>query len=234
MSAEAQTGFFCDFQVYTGRLSDEEGGVEHGERVVLQLSQHIEDHNYQVFCDNFFTTCEVLEQLLDSGIYACGTTRPMQPEFPNDLRGLKLHRGEFAFHQKGNVVATVWKDKRGVVMLSTMTFPESVTTVQRQQPDRTTKEVEYPVAIYNRYMNGVNRGDHLRKYYHVRLKCMKYYKYIFWFLYDVSITNAYIVWLLYDVPITNAYILSFLVPTTLVSVSTHTLKKFCLSLSHTT
>ena len=49
--AEAQTGFFCDFQVYTGRLANEEGGVEHGleERVALQLSQHIEGHNYHVF-----------------------------------------------------------------------------------------------------------------------------------------------------------------------------------------
>ena len=100
-----------------------------------------------------------------------------------------------------------------------MTSPESVVTVQRRQPDGTTKEVECPkaVAIYNQYMNGVDKGDQLRKYYHVRLKCMKYYKYIFWFLFDVSITNA--------------YILSSFVPTTLVSVSAHTLKKFRLSLA---
>lgn len=41
-------------------------------------------------------------------------------------------------------------------------------------------------------MGGVDRGDQLRQYYHLRLKSRKFYKYIFWFLVDVSITNTYI------------------------------------------
>ena len=35
-------------------------------------------------------------------------------------------------------------------------------------------------------------GDQLRQYYQLRLKSRKVYKYIFWFLVDVSITNAFI------------------------------------------
>ena len=45
------------------------------------------------------------------------------------------------------------------------------------------------IALYNRYMGGVDHND---QRYHVRLKNMKCYKYIFWFLFDVSITNAFI------------------------------------------
>ena len=41
-------------------------------------------------------------------------------------------------------------------------------------------------------------GDQLKGYYHVCLKCTKNYKYIFWFLVDVSITNAFILYS-YDV-----------------------------------
>lgn len=41
-------------------------------------------------------------------------------------------------------------------------------------------------------MGGVDHNDQLRGYYHVRLKCRKCYKYIFWFLFDVAITNSYI------------------------------------------
>ena len=41
-------------------------------------------------------------------------------------------------------------------------------------------------------MGGVDRNDQLHSYYHVRLKSRKHYKYIFWFLFDLSITNAYI------------------------------------------
>ena len=48
-------------------------------------------------------------------------------------------------------------------------------------------------TAYNHYM-GVDRNDQLCGYYHVRLKCRKFYKYIFWFLFDLSITNAYILY----------------------------------------
>ena len=42
----------------------------------------------------------------------------------------------------------------------------------------------------NKYMGGVDKNDQLREYYHVRLKSRKYYKYLFWMLFDVAITNA--------------------------------------------
>ena len=42
-------------------------------------------------------------------------------------------------------------------------------------------------------MGGVDDNDQLRGYYHVRLKCRKLYKYIFWFLFDVAIVNSFIV-----------------------------------------
>jgi len=53
--------------------------------------------------------------------------------------------------------------------------------------------VQSPDAIvkYNKYMGGVDRNDQLRKYYGVRLKSRKNYKYIFWFMLDVAMTNAF-------------------------------------------
>ena len=48
------------------------------------------------------------------------------------------------------------------------------------------------VAMYNKYMGGVDLGDQLRGSYHVRLKNRKNYKYVFWFSFDVSVTNAFI------------------------------------------
>ena len=39
-------------------------------------------------------------------------------------------------------------------------------------------------------MGGVDYNDQLRGSHHVRLKCMKNYKYVFWYLFDVSVTNA--------------------------------------------
>ena len=59
---------------------------------------------------------------------------------------------------------------------------------------RTGEHEEYrcPEAItqYKKYMGVVDHNDQLRQYYHVRLKCWKYYKYI-WFLFDVTVLNAF-------------------------------------------
>ena len=43
-------------------------------------------------------------------------------------------------------------------------------------------------------MGGVDRNDQIRWYYRVRSKCRKHYKYVFWFLFDLAITNAYILY----------------------------------------
>ena len=66
--------------------------------------------------------------------------------------------------------------------------------MQRKNKDGTRRSVLCPLAIYlyNMFMGGVDLNDQLRGYYHLRLKSRKYYKYIVWFLVDLTITNAYI------------------------------------------
>ena len=58
----------------------------------------------------------------------------------------------------------------------------------RKKKDGSSIQVKYPQAIdlYNKNMGGVDTNDQFRGYYHVRLKCHKFYKYIFWFLFDVA------------------------------------------------
>ena len=84
--ADSENGYFLDVDVYVGRPSD---GVstEHGlgERVVLQLTQPFRQKHYQVFCDNFFSSPALFEELLKNGLYACGTVRSDRREFPLTL-----------------------------------------------------------------------------------------------------------------------------------------------------
>ena len=47
---------------------------------------------------------------------------------------------------------------------------------------------------YNEYMGCVDEEDQLRGYYHVRMKCTKNYKYVFWFGFDVGVTNTFILY----------------------------------------
>ena len=79
-------------------------------------------------------------------------------------------------------------------MLSTLAQADATHTAQRKEKNgsRVSVQCTDAVVLYNKYMAGVDKGDQLRQYYRVRTQCTKYYKYIFWFLFDVAITNAYI------------------------------------------
>ena len=115
-----------------------------------------------------------------------------------------LERGEATTRQSGNLVASVWRDKRLVYLMSTNCQPNDDATVQRRNRDGTVQQVPCPpsVVAYNRCMGGVDRGDQLRQYYRVRCKTRKSYRYIFWFLFDSCAVNAYILRKAF-VPVTN-------------------------------
>ena len=136
-----------------------------------------------------------MSKLLEDGTYACGTIRTNRKQYPAEISEevKRLSRGESVFRQSGNLVATAWKDNKVVNIASTLANPDQYTTVNRQQKDGTQLAVCCPmcVAMY-KYMGGVDLGDQLRGSYHVRLKNRKNYKYVFWFSFDVSITNAFI------------------------------------------
>ena len=191
--ADGSNGYFLDLQVYVGKEGE---AVEHGlgERVVLDLTQQFWSRNHHVFCDNYFTSPHLFWELLEHGVYACGTVRQDRRDFPGALRGIHLARGTAAFRQSSSLTAVVWQDKRPVSVLSTLPSPDEMKTVPRRARDGSRVEVSCPSAIltYTKYMRGVDLGDQLRKYYSVRLKCNKNYKYIFWFLFDVCVTNAFI------------------------------------------
>ena len=201
--ADSSNGYFLDTNVYVGRPSD---GVttEHGlgERVVLQLTEQYRHKHFRLFCDNYFSSPLLFDTLLTHGIYACGTVRSDRRGFPNGLKGLSLTRGEYRAQQRGQLTAVTWQDKRQVTVLSTITDTDSTVTVSRKEKDGTRTELQCPaaIAIYNENMAGVDRGDQMRSYYKLRLKCKKNYKYIFWFTMDVAITNAFILYSNFCVP----------------------------------
>lgn len=86
--ANSHNGYFHTLQVYTGR----EGSAEKqlGQRVVKDLTRLLKGKNHHVFFDNFFTSEELLQDLLVDDIYACGTARKDLKGFPSELKKVKL------------------------------------------------------------------------------------------------------------------------------------------------
>lgn len=163
----------------------------------LFISLHTHRY-YHVYCDNFFSSIALFADMLKMGLYACGTLRPNRKGFPQDLKpyvkkGMS-RRGECEIRQYNNISVSVWQDSKPVTVVSTNADPTKQGTVTRKNKDGSSSPVDCPEAtlLYNKYMGGVDVNDQIRGYYHMRMKCRKFYKYIFWFLVDLSITNAYI------------------------------------------
>ena len=192
--ADSLNGYLVDFNVYTGATGERETAL--GEKVVLTLAESIKGRHHQLYFDNYFSTINLFLTLLQQDTYSCGTIRTNRKNFPSEISDetKRLQRGDFSFRQCGNIVATAWKDNKVVNVVSTLSNATDTTSVLRRQKDGSRLTVTCPmcVAQYNRYMGGVDHADQLRGSYHVRLKCMKNYKYIFCFLFDASITNAFI------------------------------------------
>ena len=195
--SDSVTGYVCDLEVYTGRQGDT-AEVGLGGNVVRRLSRDLVGTHCHLYMDNFFSGVPLFTSLLDDGIYACGTFRTNRKWFPRELlpftkAGLPT-RGDYRWRQDGNLVATVWQDSKPVVVLSTNSNPDDTTTVRRKQKDGSVCDVVCPsvIAAYNQYMGGVDMGDQYRGYYNVRTKSQKCYRYIFWFLFEVSLLNTYI------------------------------------------
>ena len=130
-----------------------------------------------------------------------GTIRTNRKGFPDELKAVIAakclkKKGEMKTVQckttsLKNLTVTTWKDTKVVCVAATNSTPEVTTEVERKL--RTGERVVVPcpnsIATYNKYMGGVDRNYQLRQYYPVQLKCHKYYKYFFWFIFDVVISH---------------------------------------------
>ena len=110
------------------------------------------------------------------------------------LKNYLLDRGESKTVQRGKVSATAWQDRKVVTAMATNCQPSAVGEVQRRKLDGSRVTIPCPLAVllYNRFMGGVDNGDQLRGYYECRKRSRKFYKYVYHFLFDVTITNSFI------------------------------------------
>ena len=200
--ADSKNGYFLDLQVYVGSEGE---GAEHGlGRELCWVSRsNIAGCTTSSTATTFFHPPRLFQELLSHQIFARGTVRQTRRGFPQVLCSITLARGEGEVRQSESLTALVWQDKRPVHVLSTLSQPGETQPVLRRERDGSLVELSCPTAIlaytkymgilaYTKYMGGVDLGDQLRKYYSVRLKCRKNYKYIFWFIFDVCITNSFI------------------------------------------
>ena len=111
---------------------------------------------------------------------------------PHVKKGFK-ERGESRTCQSNNLTVSLWQDNKTVVVIASDSDPTVMDSVSHRHKDGSYHIYPCPPAIaeYNKKMGGVDNNDQLWGYYHVRLKCRKNYKYIFWFMFDLVVTVSF-------------------------------------------
>ena len=97
-----------------------------------------------LFIDNFYTSPRLLRDLLHAGTYCTGTTRANRKDFPKEVIPAELNLPSGSMWSTisklvgglGKMVAVWWRDRRDVLVLSTMHNTSATTVLKRPKGDR--------------------------------------------------------------------------------------------------
>ena len=182
---ESISGYCCQFQIYTGKS---DGPSEHGlsHRVVFDLMSQYLDKGYRLYFDNFYTRLRLIKDLLIRNTFSCGTIRINRGEFPEHFKTAVLKPGKAIYIKSRDIVAVHWKDKRDVFAVSSFHGNFEKTS------ERHKGHIQKPHMIidYNQNMGGVDKCDQYLSYYSVGRKTQKWWKPIFFRMFEMCITNS--------------------------------------------
>ncbi|XP_064881059.1 piggyBac transposable element-derived protein 4-like [Oncorhynchus nerka] len=187
VACDAKSSYAWKMQVYTGKAAG--GGPEknQGMRVVLDLTTGLSGRN--VTCDNFFTSYDLGQRLLERNLTMVGTVIKNKAELPPALlesRGRQFLSSRFAFTPTATLVSYLAKRNKNVLLLSTL-------HTEGQISDRRDKK---PALIldYNCNNGGVDNLDKVVGTYSCRRMTARWPLVVFHNILDVSSYNVFVIW----------------------------------------
>nr|XP_046164109.1 piggyBac transposable element-derived protein 4-like [Oncorhynchus gorbuscha] len=187
VACDAKSSYAWKMQVYTGKAAGAGPEKNQGMRVVLDLTTGLSGRN--VTCDNFFTSYDLGQRLLERNLTMVGTVRKNKAELPPALlesRGRQVLSSRFAFTPTATLVSYLAKRNKNVLLLSMLHTEGHIS-------DRRDKE---PALIldYNCNKGGVDNLDKVVGTYSCRRMTACWPLVVFHNILDVSSYNAFVIW----------------------------------------
>lgn len=151
-----------------------------------------------IFTDRYYTGPEIAKELLAMKTNLTGTVMPTRLGMPPNLkRDCKtLRKGQIMSKRKGDILVVSWKDKRLVTVLSTFSKGSNTcrTEILSKWPNQPPILKPDVVINYTKHMGAVDRSDHFISSYQFMRRTRKWYRKMFFWLFEVSIVNSYILY----------------------------------------
>ena len=200
-ACESQSGYIIGFEIYTGKnlmscshtatVLDTEctrtTKLVHGLLEELNLL----DRGHHVYFDNYYSSPELLEELLYRETYCCGTVRSNRRGLPKSVTSPKLKPGQSVFRKKESCLVLKWCDKRAVTMITSI---HDATELMTRKLDNDGNRKMKPTAIveYTKLMSGVDLSDQVMASYSILRKSTKWWRTLFLHLFSMIVLNAHI------------------------------------------
>jgi hypothetical protein len=111
---DAKTFYLCSAKPYIGN-DKREKNYSIPTQYVLHLTEQIQSTNRNCTMDNWFSSYEVAEQLLDKKLTMGGTMRKNKAVIPKQLvetKAKEVNSSLFVFDEKANLVSYIQKKKK--------------------------------------------------------------------------------------------------------------------------
>ena len=199
--ADSKNGYMLNILVYTGADTLIEADPSYTPlpqpgRVVLHLLQPYLDNGYHVYTDRYYTSIPLAKALHERSTSFTGTVMRNRIHLPEAIRKPSaLADNEVRAYRADRFLALEWKakkKKKSLVMLSTQSSAQ-MTTVRVRWSQET---LQKPVVVdeYNHSMNGVDMADQNSVYYPFIRKTRKWWRKLFFWLFEVTVVNSYILY----------------------------------------
>ena len=179
--AELNSKYCLNLKPYLGK--DEERVTSLGTHVVMTLMEPYFGRGYNVTTDNFFTSVELAQTLLDKRTSLVGTVRLNRKEIPISPK-LAIHDSEFYSCDSLNLVKYQAKPTKTVVVLSTLHKGAACQTDGKKKPES--------VLYYNENKCGVDMMDSMCRQMSTKAGCRRWPLAVFWNILDIAGINAWI------------------------------------------
>ena len=188
--ADPESTYVSNISVYLGKRSNEAvRAVNVGKNIVLHLLEPFYGSGRNVVCDNFFTSVDLAEDLLQRKITLVGTMRSNKREIPPYLRPKKnsqINSSLFVFHEKQMMLRYLPRKNKPVYMLCSSTTNVNTATEPPHKPDI--------IVYYNAVKCGVDTIARLLASVSVKRITRRWPLVVFFNMIDISFINAFCIY----------------------------------------
>ncbi|EPB69401.1 transposase, IS4 family [Ancylostoma ceylanicum] len=177
----SQHGYTYDMKIYAGKEDQPRAGSV-AEDVVLKLMENLLGKGRTLYTDNWYTSLPLARSLLRNQTNLVGTCRKNRTGLPKDVTVAKLKKHEHVAAQSGDgILVMKWRDKRDVMMLSTV-HDDAIAENGKPQV----------VLDYNKSKTFIDLSDQMASYCPYARKTTKWYlRMFFHIITQTAVVNAW-------------------------------------------